>query len=298
VTWLDVARDTGRLVFSTSSRLVHLERREFDLVFKEVEGEPETLWESSMGGVYGAPSPNGRWFAFTGRTPQEDLYVLDLQSGRLRRLTDDVHKDRVSSWSPDSGKIYFYSTRSGRYQIWSLNPDGSELTQVTDVSGRSVNNPMVSPDGSRLSVSSGDGSALIELAGVELPITAVEWLPPIDDELRFLGGNWSPDGRRLVGTAAREGERDGRGMWTYEIESGEYRRIAETSGVPFWFDDRTFVFADSKALKLLDIETGQSKVFDPVLSSRFDYWTFSSDRRWLYISRTETQGDVWMLDHE
>jgi Tol biopolymer transport system component len=285
-------------VFSTSSRLVHLERREFDLVRKEVEGEPETLWESSMGGVYGAPSPNGRWFAFTGTTPQEDLYVLDLQSGRLRRLTDDVHKDRVSSWSPDSGKIYFYSTRSGRYQIWSLNPDGSELTQVTDVSGRSVNNPMVSPDGSRLSISSGDGSALIELAGVELPITAVEWLPPIDDELRFLGGNWSPDGRRLVGTAAREGERGGRGTWTYEIESGEYRRIAEVSGAPIWLDDRTFVFADSRALKLLDIETGQSKVLDLVLSSRFEAWIFSSDRRWLYGSRTETQGDVWMLDHE
>ena len=116
-----------------------------------------------MGQGYGTPSPDGRWFAFTGTTPQEDLYVMDLQSGRLRRLTDDVYKDRVSSWSPDSGKIYFYSTRSGRYQIWSLNPDGSELTQVTDVSGESVNNPPVSPDGSHLSVRSSGGSALIEL---------------------------------------------------------------------------------------------------------------------------------------
>ena len=216
-------------------------------------------------------------------------------------MTDDVHKDRVSSWSPDSGRIYFYSTRSGRYQVWSLNPDGSELTQVTDVTGESVNNPRISPDGRRLSVRSSGGSSLIELTGVELPVTALEKLPLISDELRFLGGFWSPDGRWLVGDSGRVGERGGRGSWIYEVDSGKYRKVDEAGGLPDWLDDRTLVFGAPGGLELLDIETGERKdlkVNEVSGSRQLFVWSFSSDRRWFYFERTETQGDVWMLDHE
>ncbi len=148
------------------------------------------------------------------KSPQEDMYRLDLESLRLSRLTDDVHNDRVASWSPDAERIYFFSTRSGRYQVWSMHPDGSELTQVTDLSGASVNNPMVSPDGRRLAVGSSSGNvSLIDLTAREFPIGEAEELPPINDELRFVGWWWSPDGRRLVGRAAGAGERGRRGTW-------------------------------------------------------------------------------------
>ena len=103
-----------------------------------VEGEPEVLLESSMSLGYQSVSPDGRWLAFSGSSPQEDIYLLDIESKRLRRLTSDAFKDRGPSWAPDSETLYFFSDRSGRYQIWSLRTDGSGLQQVTDVGGGSI----------------------------------------------------------------------------------------------------------------------------------------------------------------
>ena len=301
VTWLDVATDTGRLVFSTRNRVSYLKRAAFDPLRREIVSEPEVLLESSLEIGNMEPSPDDRWVALTGSSPQEDMYLLDLESSRLSRLTDDIHKDRVSCWSADSERIYFYSTRSGNYQAWSMKPDGSALTQVTDLTGQSVNNPRISPDGRRLAVGSSANVSLIDLTAGELPITRAEPLPPINDELRFVGWRWSPDGRRLVGNAAGEGERGGRGMWIHEVDSGEYREIDSGSGAPVWFDDRTVAVGVSEGIRLLDIETGAEDtvtVEGGTWSGRFGTWDFSSDRGRLYYKLTETQGDVWMLDHE
>jgi Tol biopolymer transport system component len=296
VTWLDVARDTGRLVFSTASKIDFLKRARLDPVRREITSEPEVLLESSLDLTNMVPSPDDRWVALTGKSPQEDLYLLDLESSRLSRLTDDVHKDRVGSWSADSERIYFFSTRSGNYQAWSMNPDGSALTQVTALTGQSVNNPNLSPDGRLLAVGSAVHVSLIDLTAGELPITEAEALPPINDELRFVGWAWSPDGRRLVGNSAGEGERGGRGVWIYEVDTGEYREIKSGGGGDGWFDDRTIASGTSSGIELLDIETGAVEIV--TVESGRGGWEFSHDRRWVYYTRTETQGDVWMLDHE
>ena len=50
----------------------------------------------------------------------------------FRKLTDDPHRDREPKWSPDGKTIAFHSDRSGTFQIWTINADGSGLRQLTD----------------------------------------------------------------------------------------------------------------------------------------------------------------------
>jgi Tol biopolymer transport system component len=49
----------------------------------------------------------------------------------LKRLTDDPANDLTGIWRPDGEKIAWVSDRSGSYQIWVMNRDGSEEQQVT-----------------------------------------------------------------------------------------------------------------------------------------------------------------------
>ena len=38
---------------------------------------------------------------------------------------------RNPAWSPDSTKIIFNSTRSGNFDLWAMNADGTNLIQLT-----------------------------------------------------------------------------------------------------------------------------------------------------------------------
>ena len=73
-------------------------------------------------------------------------------------------------------------------------------------------------------------------------------------------------------------------------------------GVGATADELPLVYENAPGgLKVLDIETGERKnleVNEVSWSRQLSAWSFSSDRRWFYFERTETQGDVWMLDHE
>ncbi len=59
-------------------------------------------------------SPDGKKIVFTsGRTGNGDLYLMNLETGFLRRLTSSEDTDLYPRWSPDGREIVF--TRGGKY---------------------------------------------------------------------------------------------------------------------------------------------------------------------------------------
>ena len=65
------------------------------------------------------------------------------------------------SWSPDGSKIAFMSTREVNYNIYIMNPDGTNQTRLTN-NPASDNRPDWSPDGSKIVfASSRDGNSEI-----------------------------------------------------------------------------------------------------------------------------------------
>ena len=81
----------------------------------------------------GAWSPDGRKILFT-RWPVGkfgDIYVLDVRSGKTRRLTSARSDDTDASWSPDGKRILFDSTRDGNREVYVMNADGSGARNLT-----------------------------------------------------------------------------------------------------------------------------------------------------------------------
>ncbi|MCK4829615.1 PD40 domain-containing protein, partial [bacterium] len=61
-----------------------------------------------------------------------DLWIIDSDGENLRQLTTNQAADFNPRWGPD-GAIFFLSTRSGSSQVWFIDPDGGETTQMTDL---------------------------------------------------------------------------------------------------------------------------------------------------------------------
>ena len=64
---------------------------------------------------------------------RSDIWVIDVASGRATNLTpgDDPWLDEAPSWAPDGKSIVFQSSRSGRFEVWRMNADGSAPVQLT-----------------------------------------------------------------------------------------------------------------------------------------------------------------------
>jgi Tol biopolymer transport system component len=60
-----------------------------------------------------------------------DIFVLDLTTSVVTPVTNSPFRDECPSWSPDGTRILFHSNRSGDFDIWSVAPDGTDLTQLT-----------------------------------------------------------------------------------------------------------------------------------------------------------------------
>jgi hypothetical protein len=63
-----------------------------------------------------------------------DIYVLDVASGTSTLVTS-VGMSQRPVWSPDGTKIAFANNRDGDYDIYVMDPDGSDVQQVINLTG-------------------------------------------------------------------------------------------------------------------------------------------------------------------
>ena len=83
---------------------------------------------------------------------EEDPYVPDIIVEPITRLTDNDSSEYDPSWSPDGSKIMFTSDRDGLSQIYLMNPDGTNQTNISIVNANveADFSPSWSPDGSKI----------------------------------------------------------------------------------------------------------------------------------------------------
>jgi TolB protein len=91
-------------------------------------------------------SPKGDLIAFSGRDEHRvfDLYVINVQSGKVTRLTQNQGTNEKPSWAPNGRQLVFSSSRSGKKQLWTILPDGSNARQLTNES-RGATDPAWGP---------------------------------------------------------------------------------------------------------------------------------------------------------
>lgn len=99
---------------------------------------------------HGFPSmaPDGRRLVLRSFGPDgEGLRVMDLESGRLTRLTDGY--DNFPLWSPRGDLIMFSRVVDGDYEIFTIKPDGTGTKRLTHARGNDGHMGW-SPDGTRI----------------------------------------------------------------------------------------------------------------------------------------------------
>jgi Tol biopolymer transport system component len=186
------------------------------------------------------PGENGKIAFFSDRQGGDfDIWTMDPDGGGLANLTAKSKADDLSAgWRADGRKLAFVSDRvtatnpEGDYEIFVMNPDGSQQRQIT-FNALDDEDPAWASEGTRIAfhrdfdpvrgqvdddlfTMRSDGSGERNLTNS----------PGVMD----IQPNWSPDGRRIVFVSDRDGDLD---VYTMSPKGASVRQLTFNDAVEF-----------------------------------------------------------------
>jgi Tol biopolymer transport system component len=239
---------------------------------KELPLEPErTLSFNTKEGTWTSldVSPDGKNLVFD---MMGDIYTMPIAGGKATRMTKGLAYDTHPRYSPDGKKILFTSDRSGSENVWWIDMDKKDTTQITRGNNENCPSATWTPDGEYIVVAKGRLGIKLWLyhknggGGIQL-IDQPEALKTIDPAV-------SPDGRYIYYSRRF-------GSWNYNAQLPQYQ------------------------LAVYDRETGKNEIlssrygsaFTPVLSKDgkwLVYGTRYEDKTGLIIRNLQTGDEKWL----
>ncbi|HYE51262.1 MAG TPA: winged helix-turn-helix domain-containing protein [Azospirillaceae bacterium] len=223
---------------------------------------------TALGDLLPTVSPDGTRLAFARRFAPGafDVMVLELATGEVRRLTEDLSRIQGLAWAPDGQGLFATSRRGGDTGVWWIPLDGGAprrllpgLRSLGSVSAAAAEPLLVVESrverSSLLELDADTGAPRQTDAGFgadrqpafapdgrlafvsERSGTAELWLREADGAVRpltqlgssyLVDPRWSADGRRIVFAASIEGTVD---VYLLSLEDGQVRRLTADAQV-------------------------------------------------------------------
>ena len=221
-------------------------------------------------------SPDGRQLAFQSDTGGEGsgIYLLDLSSGTLRRLTWADGSNQLEAWSRDSQWVYLSSSRDnigGMAGVYRVPASGGTPMPVSLESYRNESMAAPSPDGSSLALVGGGmgdwqwwrhGHAHIDEGAVWLLRNdgSHHYTRLTPDDARAEWPMWAPGGNTLYYMSDRSGAEN---IWRVPVAGGGEMAVTHfTDGRVLWpslsADGRLLAFERDFGIWTLDPASGQA----------------------------------------
>jgi len=205
-----------------------------DLYLRNIYEGKETLVASKGMNYAAAFSPDGKKLAFCSDMSEEgnaEIYVLDLETMKTKRLTYSPGIDTAPSWSPTGREIAFTSDRTGpgAPQIYIMDAEGSNVRKVS-FGGTYFDSPAWSPTGDRIAYVSRVEN-LFDLYILNLRTNQTVKLT--ESNARNETPSWSPDGRHLVFASNMSGSIQ---VYTIDYDGMNLRRLTDRgeNKLPNW----------------------------------------------------------------
>jgi Tol biopolymer transport system component/predicted Ser/Thr protein kinase len=285
-----------------------------EIVFSSNRAGNTTLWRIPSEG--GSPVPvtgsgenvegvaigrKGNNLAYSRLTEKTDIWRLSLGMSPSERkppteLISSRQKQIGPQYSDDGEHIAFVSDRSGSFEIWACNRDGTNPVQLTFFGGPQVGCPRWSPDGRLMVFDSrekGNGNIYVmnSNGGSPRQLTSGKFENNVP--------SWSKDGRSIYFSSNRTGTFQ---VWKMPAEGGEETQVTTKGGFVAFesFDGKYLYYAqkniNSEILRL-PLTGGAEESVDKDLSGLLWCMWKLTDKGIYFIKPDTTQkGHVYLYN--
>jgi Tol biopolymer transport system component len=216
------------------------------------DGEKKRLTSppESSSDDFPAFSPDGKTLAFirSGSLSSEDVYLISIGGGNLRRLTANDGRIHSLAWTAGGREIVFSSNRGGPFSLWRVAVSGGTPEWVEAI-GQNAYSPAISRQGNRLAynVSFLDSNIWrLDRSGSPAKL--------ISSTRQDHSPQFSPDGRRIVFVSDRSGSDE---IWVCESDGSHPVQLTffdgPVNGTPRWSPDSRQIVFDARPAGNADI---------------------------------------------
>ncbi len=213
------------------------------------DGTPERLTTSDRDVYSPTISLQRNRLSYTQSMMDGNIWRIGLQTSKGQenqplKLISSTQEDSGPQYSPDGKRIVFASRRSGSFEIWVCESDGSNPRRLTSIGGPLAGTPRWSPDGRQIAFDSWiEGNADIYVISAEggkprrLTYDSDEDITP----------SWSRDGRWIYFGCTRSGSMQ---IWKVPAEGGPTIQLTKQGGFEGFEsnDGKYFYYAKGRAM--------------------------------------------------